>query len=78
MDNIPITQVEGDPPTYMELQTVAVPLEKCIINNENENNYDYNQTEPAGGDDDDFDEGDLSAEEINTMIMINEGKDAMK
>lgn len=80
MDNIPITQVESrEGPTYMELRPVPITLENCIINNAEDYVYEEQEQQPqVDAATNDYDEGDLSAEEINTMIMINEGKNALK
>lgn len=75
MENVHITHVDGEPPIYREMKAASIPLERCILNSEED--YPYSQTEqnllPK-----DYVEGELSEEEINSMIMINEGPNALR
>ncbi|KAK6622259.1 hypothetical protein RUM44_002066 [Polyplax serrata] len=73
MDGIHITHVDGEPPIYREMQPAVIPLEHCILNSEE----DYNTSEQSLLTKE-YGEGELSAEEINSMIMINEGPNVMR
>ena len=75
MDDIHITHIDGEPPIYREMKAVSVSLDQCILNSEED--YQYNEGEESLMCKD-YVDGDLSAEEINSMIMINEGPNALE
>lgn len=74
MENFHVTHIDGEPPIYTELKTESVPLESCILHSEED--YSYHSTENLVTKD--FDNGELSAEEISSMIMINEGPNVLR
>lgn len=74
MDNLRVTHIDGEPPIYTEMKTVPVSLESCILNSEDD--YQYEQSQCL--EEHHYNDGNLSAEEIKSMIMLNEGPNILK